>query len=132
MSTAVGTRMELTRRTVIAGGLGLAGGGLVLSVVGDDPAASRLDVPADVLQPNAYLQITPAGQIILQVDKLEMGQGVMTGFVTLLAEELGVRPDQIEARHAPVHPHFQTPMQVTAESSSMRSRWERIRLTGAA
>ena len=56
----------------------------------------------------------------------------MTGFVTLLAEELGVRPDQIEARHAPVHPHFQTPMQVTAESSSMRSRWERIRLTGAA
>ena len=124
--------MELTRRAVIAGGLGLAGGGLLIRLVEDDSAARLPDVPADVLQPNAYLQITPAGQIILQVDKLEMGQGVMTGFVTLLAEELGVRPDQVEARHAPVHPHFQTPMQVTAESSSMRFRWERIRLTGAA
>jgi CO/xanthine dehydrogenase Mo-binding subunit len=125
-------RMELTRRTVIAGGLGLAGAGLVLSLADDNSAARLPGVPTDVLQPNAYLQITPAGQIILQVDKLEMGQGVMTGFVTLLAEELGVRPDQIQPRHAPVHPHFQTPMQVTAESASMRYRWEPIRLTGAA
>jgi CO/xanthine dehydrogenase Mo-binding subunit len=120
----------LTRRRLLIGTAAVAGGGLVLSLARDN-APAKLGSSGD-LEPNPYLQIRADGVIILQVDKLEMGQGVMTGFVTLLAEELGVRPGQIRAQHAPVHPHFQTPSQLTAESASMRHRWERIRQTGAA
>ncbi len=121
----------LTRRRLLAGTAVLAGGGLVLSLVRNADEGPRLGADDD-LEPNAYLQVSPDGDIILQVDKIEMGQGVMTGFVTLMAEELGARPDQITPRHAPVLPLFQTPSQLTAESNSMRSRWDTIRETGAA
>ncbi len=122
--------MKLTRRRLLTGTAVVAGGGLVLALVRDDDAP-RLGAEHD-LEPNAYLQVRPDGVIVLQVDKIEMGQGVMTGFVTLLAEELGVRPDQVTPRHAPVLALFQTPSQLTAESYSMRSRWDTLRETGAA
>ena len=125
------TERRITRRKLLIGTATVAGGGLVLSWLGEDPEERSLADTDGTLEPNAYLQITPGGEIILQVDKLEMGQGVMTGFVTLLAEELAVRPQQITPRHAPVHAYFQAPTQVTAESRSMRSRWENIRETGA-
>jgi isoquinoline 1-oxidoreductase beta subunit len=122
---------RVTRRRLLIGTAAAAGGGLMLNWLVDDADEQSLANRPDVLEPNAYLQITPGGEIILQVDKLEMGQGIMTGFVTMLADELAVRPDQITARHAPVHAYFQDPTQVTAESKSIRARWERIRQTGA-
>ncbi|MDJ0926803.1 MAG: molybdopterin-dependent oxidoreductase [Gammaproteobacteria bacterium] len=122
---------KLTRRRLLAGTAAVAGGGLVLALLDEDAAESRLVNTPGILEPNAYLQITPAGEIILQIDKAEMGQGVITGFVTLVAEELGVRPAQIDWRAAPIHPLFQTPSQITSESRSMRSRWDILRLTGA-
>ncbi len=67
----------------------------------------------------------------MQVDKAELGQGVMTAFATLVAEELDVPPARITARLAPVHPLFQTPTQITGESASMRTRWLKLRQTGA-
>jgi isoquinoline 1-oxidoreductase/isoquinoline 1-oxidoreductase beta subunit len=125
------TERRVTRRKLLIGTAAVAGGGLVLSWLVEDADERSLAEMPGVLEPNAHLQITPGGAIILQVDKLEMGQGVMTGFVTMLAEELAVRPDQIAARHAPVHAYFQDPTQVTAESRSIRARWEPIRKTGA-
>ncbi len=86
---------------------------------------------AQGFNPNAWLQVRPDGAIILQVDKIEMGQGVTTGYVTLLAEELDVAPGQITTQIAPVHPLFQDPAQVTGESRSMAGRWLPIRETGA-
>ena len=121
----------LTRRRLLAGTAAVAGGGLLLSLYAEDAEDLPLANLAGTLEPDAYLQITPDGRILLQVDKVEMGQGVMTGFVTLLAEELAVRPDQITPLHAPVHALFQDPGQVTGESKSMRTRWQRIRQTGA-
>jgi len=96
-----------------------------------DPRESPLSSDTSGLQPNAWLQIRPDGAIILQVDKIEMGQGVITGYVTLLAEELDVRPEQITTQIAPVHPLFQDPAQLTGESRSMASRWLPVRETGA-
>jgi CO/xanthine dehydrogenase Mo-binding subunit len=125
------TERRVTRRRLLIGTAAVAGGGMALSWLVEDADERPLAEMPGVLEPNPHLQITPGGDIILQVDKLEMGQGVMTGFVTLLAEELAVRPEQITPRHAPVHAYFQDPTQVTAESRSMRARWEQIRLTGA-
>lgn len=123
---------RVNRRRLLVGSVAVAGGGLALSWLRPDPRRARLTPDPLAFEPNAYLQITPTGAVILQVDKAELGQGVMTGFVTLVAEELQVPPGRIEARFAPVHPLFQDPTQVTAESKSMRNRWQRLRATGAA
>jgi CO/xanthine dehydrogenase Mo-binding subunit len=127
-----GAPRRLTRRRVLVGTIALAGGGLALTWLRPDPEKARLSGDPDAFEPNAYLQITPSGEIILQVDRAELGQGVMTAFVTLVAEELDVPPSRIEARLAPVHPFFQDPSQVTGESKTVRTRWRRLRETGAA
>lgn len=96
-----------------------------------DPRDAPLSADAVGLEPNAWLQIRPDGAVILQVDKIELGQGVITGYVTLLAEELDVAPETITAEFAAVHPRFQDPVQLTGESRSMAARWMPIRETGA-
>ncbi len=96
-----------------------------------DPRDAPLSADAPGLKPNAWLQVRPDGAVVLQVDKIELGQGVMTGYVTLLAEELDVPPERITAQIAPVHPLFQDPVQLTGESRSMVDRWLPIRETGA-
>jgi CO/xanthine dehydrogenase Mo-binding subunit len=122
---------SFSRRKLLISAAVLAGGGLALTWL--RPGRDRQPAPAASgnLSPNAWLQITPGGDIVLQVDKAELGQGVMTGYATLLAEELDVPPAQITLRFAPVDPLFQDPLQLTAESNSMRSRWLPIRETGA-
>lgn len=103
----------------------------MLSWLRPDPSDAPLVPGAPGFNPNAWLQVRPDGAIILQVDKIEMGQGITTGYVTLLAEELDVAPGQIATQIAPVHPLFQDPAQITGESRSMAARWAPIRETGA-
>ena len=123
--------MSVSRRQLLVGAAGLAGGGLVLSWLRPDPSQARLTTDGTGLQPNAWLQIRTDGAIVLQIDKIEMGQGVTTGYITLLAEELDVAPERITPQIAPVHPLFQDPAQLTGESRSMAARWLPIRETGA-
>lgn len=124
--------MPLSRRAVVVGTLALAGGGLGVAVWTGRRARQRRLAPDDAtLEPNAWLQIDPQGGITLQVDRAELGQGVIAGFVTLVAEELDVPPGRIRPVLAPVHPLFQDPAQMTGESTSMRKRWESLRRTGA-
>jgi isoquinoline 1-oxidoreductase/isoquinoline 1-oxidoreductase beta subunit len=125
--------MGLGRRRFILGTLALAGGGLGVAVWSGSVARRRRLAPdATTLEPSAWLQVDTTGGITLQVDRVEMGQGVITGFVTLVAEELDVPPDRIRPVLAPVHPRFQDPAQLTGESTSMRKRFEPLRQTGAA
>jgi len=124
--------MAITRRKLLIGTAVVAGGGLALTWLRPDARKARLAADAAVLEPSAYLQVGADGAITLQVDKAELGQGVMTGFVTLVAEELDVPPERIEARFAPIHPLFQDPTQMTAESKSMRSHFLTLRTAGAA
>lgn len=85
----------------------------------------------DVLEPNAFLQITPDGRIIFQLDKVEMGQGTTTGLATLIAEELDVDPARLEVQRAPVMATFQRPQQTTGGSDSIAASWDILRETGA-
>jgi isoquinoline 1-oxidoreductase beta subunit len=55
------------------------------------------------------LQITPADEVIFQLDKTEMGQGVLTALPTILAEELEIDPRRIVVELAPVNKAFQDP-----------------------
>ncbi len=69
--------------------------------------------------------------MIFQLDKTEMGQGVLTALPTILAEELEIDPRRIIVELAPVNKAFQDPIQITGGSASVTSRWDVLRTTGA-
>ena len=123
----------ISRRALLQG-TGLAAGGLVAGCVigtGKSWVTLASEGTFDGAAFDAWLQITPDDRIILQLDKVEMGQGTSTGLATLLAEELEVEAERIEVHHAPVHEQFQDPLQVTGGSTSIRTRFDPLRRTGA-
>lgn len=128
--------MAISRRNFILSGIAAAGGLAVgISFAGDKapivpyPHASDTD-----LQPNAWLQVTPDNRIIFQFHKAEMGQGIMTGLVTLIAEELDVEPESIVREFSGIHPAYLNPLfklQITNASSSMITCYQPIREAAA-
>ena len=126
---SVAPRKGISRRRFLLGTAIVAGGGLALTWWLREPDSLRES--NDILEPNAFLQITPDGRFIFQLDKVEMGQGTMTGLATLVAEELDVDPARFEVRFAPVLPTFQRPIQMTGQSRSLTDSWDVLRETGA-
>ena len=125
--------MKITRRSFL-GGTGLAAGGLVTGCVlrsRPDAVSRASEQSFEGTAFDAWLQITPDDRIILQLDKVEMGQGTTTGYATLLAEELEVDPQRIDVRSAPVHAQFRKPLQITGGSTSVRDGYEPLRRTAA-
>ena len=124
--------MKLTRRKFLVGS-GVAGGALVLGF----SLRGELPVPhtrAGSFQPNAWLQITEDGRFIFQLDKTEMGQGVLNSLPTVLAEELDIDPARFEVEMAGVHPAFRNRtlgVQITGGSTSTMSTWMPLREAGA-
>lgn len=114
--------MTISRRNLLIGG-GLLGGGLIIGFsLGRDETPPFPHKIEGALQPNAFVQVTPDGRIVLQIHKTEMGQGILTGLVTLVAEELNLAPERIETQFSGVHPDYLNPqfdLQITNASSSM-------------
>ncbi|HTL00179.1 MAG TPA: xanthine dehydrogenase family protein molybdopterin-binding subunit [Pseudomonadales bacterium] len=123
------SEFHLNRRAFLTG-TAVVAGGLVLGI----PAQRAVAMPnarAGSFQTNAWLQITPADEVIFQLDKTEMGQGVLTALPTILAEELEIDPRRILVELAPVNKAFQDPIQMTGGSASVSQRWDILRTTGA-
>ncbi len=115
---------------------GVAGGGLVLGFgltgCGETPPWPNL--APGTFQPNAFLQVKPDGTVVLAIGKAEMGQGVSTGFATLVAEELGIDPLSLFITYAEPHPDYGDPenkIMVTGGSSSLRGAWTPLREAAA-
>jgi CO/xanthine dehydrogenase Mo-binding subunit len=123
-------RMSISRRELIVGGLVVAFAG----------SARARAATADATGPSAlggFVRISRDGRISLVMPSVEMGQGIYTAEAALLlAEELDVRLDQIEAIAAPpdaslyAQPLFKT--QMTGGSTSIRGFWTPLREVGAA
>ena len=124
------SEFNINRRTFLTG-TALVTGGLVLGVFPAQRAGAMPNARVGSFQANAWLQITPADEVIFQLDKTEMGQGVLTALPTILAEELEIDPRRIVVELAPVNKAFQDPIQMTGGSSSISSRWDILRTTGA-
>lgn len=125
------TNMKLSRRQFLAGSATVTGG-LVLGITFTNNTVEAMpNARTDSVQPNAWLQITPNNEVIFQLDKTEMGQGVYTSLPTILAEELEIDPRAMIIEMAQVHSDFQDPMQMTGGSTSVTTRWDILRETGA-
>jgi isoquinoline 1-oxidoreductase beta subunit len=112
----------------------LVGGGWLLGVSLAAEAKRRHVHPATPPpQLNAYVRITPAGEITLIMPKVEMGQGTFTSLPMLLAEELEVGLHQIRTEHAPPDPAVYgfDGDQSTGGSTSVMQCWLPLRTAGA-
>ena len=124
------TQININRRRFLAGTAAVTGG-LVLGVYTTQPVRAMPNARAGSFQANAWLQITPQDEVIFQLDKVEMGQGVLTALPTILAEELEIDPRRVVVEFAPVAKAFQDPIQITGGSTSVNVRWDILRTTGA-
>ncbi|HWM88188.1 MAG TPA: molybdopterin cofactor-binding domain-containing protein [Kofleriaceae bacterium] len=83
---------------------GFLGGALCLGAwLGCGGGAGRMIRRADQtgeLSPNMYITVLPSGRVALAIGKCEMGQGVTTGYATLVAEELEVAVDEVDFHFA--------------------------------
>ena len=87
-----------------------------------------------VFAPDAWLTITPANEVVLTLDRTEMGQGTMTSHAQLLAEELFVDPALIQVAFAGANREYDNPdfgLQLTGGSSSVHSSYDPLRRAGA-
>ncbi|MCV6592665.1 MAG: molybdopterin-dependent oxidoreductase [Silicimonas sp.] len=88
-------------------------------------------------QLNPFVKIGADGSVTAIVKHFEKGQGPATGLSTLVAEELGLRMDQITFEFAPSNPQvynnlFFGPFQGTGGSTAMANSFMQYRQAGAA
>jgi isoquinoline 1-oxidoreductase beta subunit len=106
-----------------------------------EPEFHRL-TPEEAADPvHPYLRVREDGAVLVFCTQLEMGQGVHTGFATLVAEELGADFDSIRVVNAANgvgpsgdvygNPDIGGAFQLTGASNSMKGSFVRYRRAGA-
>ena len=84
--------MNLSRRTVMAGGALLVGFRLAPALAADATNEGDLKVAPAL---DSWVRISPDGDITVLTGKAELGQGISTAIIQVAAEELDVRPERI-------------------------------------
>ena len=137
MSTAIKNpnAKNLSRRTFLRVS-GTAAGGLLVSLYFDFPSAAQQggpQPPPKVYPPSAFVDIRPDGNIVIQVNRLEFGQGVQTALPMLLADELDADWSQVVAQLAPAADVYKDPMfgiQMVGGSGSIAHSFQQYRELG--
>ncbi|BFM14918.1 xanthine dehydrogenase family protein molybdopterin-binding subunit [Maricurvus nonylphenolicus] len=115
--------------------LGLSSGGLLVTAPLTACASAAFQPAGDSgVQANPFIFIGTDNQVTLYLPQTEMGQGVMHGLSTLVAEELNLAPQRIHSIHAPPHDSFANPlfgMQLTGGSTSIAGHYEPLRHAAA-
>jgi isoquinoline 1-oxidoreductase subunit beta len=127
--------MNLSRRNFLRS-TAVAGGGLVVgfSLTGCSSPTLPIEGMPGGFVANAFLQITPDNTVRFYCPRDEMGQGVTTGFGTLVAEELDVDPYALDIVFAGVHSDYANPdmgVQATGGSNSMKAHYLPLRQAAA-
>ena len=103
---------------------GAGGSAFVVGIQLPLALGSRASAQGREISPNAWLRITSDGRFVFILDRVEMGQGVMTALPMILAEELDVNPQRFVIEHAPASREYDNPdlgVQVTGGSSSVHA-----------
>jgi isoquinoline 1-oxidoreductase beta subunit len=137
MSAAANSeRAALTRRNFLRV-TATAAGGLLVSLYLDFPLTARnagQAPPAKVFPPDAFVHIRPDGKIVIQVNRLEFGQGVQTSLPMILADEMDADWQQVVAELAPAADVYKDPIygiQMVGGSGSIAHSFQQYRELGA-
>jgi isoquinoline 1-oxidoreductase beta subunit len=87
-----------------------------------------------VYPPDAFVHIRSNGKIVIQVNRLEFGQGVQTALPMLLADEMDADWSQVIAELAPASDVYKDPLygiQMVGGSGSIAHSFEQYRQLGA-
>src|SRR5215813_11593447 len=87
-----------------------------------------------VYPPDAFVNIRPDGKIVIQVNRLEFGQGVQTALPMLLADEMDADWRNVIADLAPAADVYKDPMfgiQMVGGSGSIAHSFQQYRELGA-
>jgi len=120
------TTLTVSRRSFLKV-FSVAGGGLMLGF--RLPAEGEGPAP-ELLEPNAFLRITPDGIVTVIYGRAEMGQGSSTALPMMVAEELEADWKLVRVEQADAHPTKYGSMS-TGGSTSVRNFWTVLRKAGA-
>lgn len=129
--TATAARIAKPSRREFLQFTGTGCAGLILGVY--LPPSSPLHAAtsgSEAFIPNAYVEISPAGEIRLWVARSEMGQGVRTSLLMILADELDADWSKIKIEQGDWDLKYGD--MTTGGSFSVRSSWDPLRQAGAA
>ena len=87
-----------------------------------------------VYPPNAFVRIAPDNSILIQVSKIDIGQGVLTALPMLLAEELDCAWQDVRAELGKADDAFRDPLygiQMVGSSTSVNHCYQQYREIGA-
>jgi isoquinoline 1-oxidoreductase beta subunit len=114
-----------------------ATGGLLVSLYLDRSAlaqeANAAPTPK-VYPPDAFVHIRPDGTIVIQVNRLEFGQGIHTALPMILADEMDADWSRVVAELAPAEAVYADPVfgiQMVGQSSSITDSFTQYRELGA-
>lgn len=107
----------------------IAGGGMLVGFSALSNSETGENTEATPFSPNAYIKISPDGKITLMSPNPEIGQGVKTSLVMLIAEEMNVDWQTIDVEIAPLDAKYGS--QTTGGSGAIRSRYAPLRQAGA-
>src|SRR5215472_12763608 len=122
---------QTTRRMVLKA---IAASGVSLAI-GAALAEDSFAETADGTQFNAWVGIRADGKAVIAVSQTEMGQGISTTLPVVLADELGVRLQDIVRREVSFDPAYRHPeyhWMFTGNSESISAFYELMRRMGAA
>ena len=95
--------------------------------------AEKID-DSDIFVPNLWLHISKDDEVIIIVNKSEMGQGVHTSLPQIIADELGAKWESIKVHPALARTEYidqKMGGQLTGGSTSIRHMYDPLRLAGA-
>src|SRR5881398_1051906 len=111
-----------------------AAGSLLVSLHLDWVAIAQQAPKPQVYPPDAFVHVRPDGKIVIQVNRLEFGQGVQTSLPMLLADEMDADWSQVIAELAPAADVYRDPLfgiQMVGGSGSIAHSFEQYRQLGA-
>jgi CO/xanthine dehydrogenase Mo-binding subunit len=113
----------------------LAGGGLALGFQLTACSSKSINRSNNSqFMPNAFIQVTPDNVITFFMPRAEMGQGILDGLTTIVAEEMDVSPQAINVLHAGVDKAYGNPdlvIQITGGSTSIKAHYQGLREAAA-
>ena len=98
-------------------------------------ASPAIAATETAFKPHAFVEIATDDTVTVWLGQTNLGQGTHTGIAMVIADELDADWDKVEAKMALAAEPFKNPhanAQFTGGSTSIRSRWDLLRKSGAA